>query len=142
MRRQVSASRIYDLAPTAEQLAAARPKIYEERQYQGLESYQQNQLDPLAQRPGESPQGYRLRLQQHATFLPVEDVEGRQVIEDRIAAITGDATNHNELRGQLDQMQSGEGLGLFGPDTVRRQPEATPGRLMSKLEVAQALRDK
>lgn len=102
-RRQTSASAIY-----AEPMApAAKPSLYSERQYGGLQSYG-GKADPLAPRPDESPEAYRRRILSVARALPDEEVRARlAAVEERIAS-------HDDLRQHLDGRTTGTGIGIMG----------------------------
>lgn len=150
-----SGSMMYSLPTAPEQRAAAAAtmkKIYEARNYRGLESYTDKQRDPLDARPGESPEAHRRRVIQVGRHLE----EGE--LERRLAEIDEGAATHEELRAQIDGRTSGTGIGLMGSPQERaglvgrwggRQPEAnghatvepiSSGRPLSMVEVNAAIR--
>jgi hypothetical protein len=99
-RRQFSASGIYAEAPRPQ----GRPSIYVPREQKQLQDYRGSQRDPLAARPGETPEAHRRRILSVARALPKDEVEAM------LAAIDEGAQSHQELRGQLESRQASIGL--------------------------------
>lgn len=90
----------------------------------GLEQYQSGSVDPLAQRPGESAEGWRRRVQAVVRHLPEDEAAAR------LAAIeqAGQVQTHDQLRTQLGGRQAGNGRGVFGAATPQDRAGIVGGR--------------
>jgi hypothetical protein len=108
-RRLESASGIYN-EPVRPQ---ARPKIYQDSQYQGLESYTSKPVDKLDRRSGESTEGWRRRVLAVARALPEDEVASRLAAIDQADAQERPKTGE-ELHAMLAARQSGVDRGILG----------------------------
>lgn len=91
--------------------------------YQGLQSYQSRSVDPLAQRPGESAEAWRRRVQSVIRHLPADEAQARLAAIEQASAVQ----SHEQLRAQLDGRQ-GNGTGIMGNATAQERAVALGSR--------------
>ncbi len=137
-RRQISASGIYRVPAPANR----RPSIYADTPaYLGLGSYTRSQQSKFLPKPGQSDQDYTSKLRpllaHLAESLPADELalvtEAYKSAEERLQG----GQTHAQLREQLDNRNSGTGVGVMGAASAQARGAIVGSRFGGRSPVAQ-----